>query len=258
MLDYIHREVVQAGILPAERVVVVHADLGKVEWQGVKELAAAQAAFYGFRFEVVRYRNKAGQELTLLDHVRARKAYLVSKGSDAPAWPDSSARYCTSDHKRGPVQTLWTRLAREAGADNCLIVNTMGLRGQESKNREKLAPWKLSKKSNSKKTVWEWLPIHDWKVDQVWATIKASGCPYHWAYDAGMPRLSCCFCVFAPKAALLIAAKHNPELLEEYVQVEREVGSKFTARISLATIQQEVAQGGADGVRCDDDGDWCM
>ena len=37
-----------------------------------------------------------------------------------------------------------------------------------------------------------------WKVEDVWARIKASGVEHHKAYDLGMSRLSCCFCVFAP------------------------------------------------------------
>lgn len=36
-----------------DRVVAVHADMGQVEWPGVPELAAEQAAHYGVRFEVV-------------------------------------------------------------------------------------------------------------------------------------------------------------------------------------------------------------
>lgn len=30
--------------------------------------------------------------------------------------------------------------------------------------------------------------------------------------DLGMPRLSCCFCIFSPRSALLLAGKHNPGL----------------------------------------------
>ena len=51
MLDYI---VELAGAALRDRIVVVHCDLGRVEWQGTRELAEAQARYYGVRFEVVK------------------------------------------------------------------------------------------------------------------------------------------------------------------------------------------------------------
>ncbi len=39
--------------------------------------------------------------------------------------------------------------------------------------------------------------------------------------------MSCAFCVFASRDALMIAGHHNPELLAEYVAVEREIGWSF-------------------------------
>ena len=40
--------------LDRARLIVVHADLGRVEWEGTRELAQEQAEHYGLRFEVVR------------------------------------------------------------------------------------------------------------------------------------------------------------------------------------------------------------
>jgi 3'-phosphoadenosine 5'-phosphosulfate sulfotransferase (PAPS reductase)/FAD synthetase len=61
-----------------DRVVVVHADLGdRVEWPGTRELAAEQAAHYGFRFEIVR--RKQGD---ILDEVRQRHR---SPGARSPS-----------------------------------------------------------------------------------------------------------------------------------------------------------------------------
>src|SRR5439155_676141 len=33
---------------------------------------------------------------------------------------------------------------------------------------------------------------------------------YHWAYDLGMPRLSCMFCVLTSESAHVLAAQYNP------------------------------------------------
>jgi 3'-phosphoadenosine 5'-phosphosulfate sulfotransferase (PAPS reductase)/FAD synthetase len=87
------------------------------------------------------------------------------------------------------------------------------------------------------------LPYHAWTVEQVWQRIRASGVRHHPAYDLGMPRLSCCFCIFAPRSALLLAGKHNPELLAEYVRVERAIGHRFRQELPLADVQRALEEG---------------
>lgn len=61
---------------------------------------------------------------------------------------------------------------------------------------------------------------------------------YHEAYDIGMPRLSCVFCIYAPKPALVLAARHNPALLHEYVAVEERIGHTFRLDSSMAEIKR--------------------
>jgi hypothetical protein len=58
-----------------------------------------------------------------------------------------------------------------------------------------------------------------------------------------MPRLSCCFCIFAPKKALEIAGRENPELLRTYVQVEAEIGHRFRQDLSLAEVLEGLEAG---------------
>lgn len=236
MLDVVIEQADSLAI-PRTRLVVAHADLGRMEWAGTCELAEEQAAHYGLRFEVVRRRTATGEPQTLLEHVRARGR-----------WPSSTTRYCTSDHKRGPVRTLLTRLAaetREAGKTTpAVIVNALGLRAEESPARAKRTAWELdTKASNGRRTVWTWLPIHEWTTSQVWERIRASGVRHHPAYDLGMPRLSCCFCIFAPRPALVLAGRHDPELLDEYVEAERAIGHRFRVSLSLAEVREAVRAG---------------
>jgi 3'-phosphoadenosine 5'-phosphosulfate sulfotransferase (PAPS reductase)/FAD synthetase len=234
MLDVVAEKAKAHGVLG--RLVVVHADLGRVEWKGTRELAERQARHYGVRFEVVRRRQN-----DLLDHVLARGR-----------WPSPAQRCCTSDHKRGPVTTLFTRLAeetrrRQPGAVVKLL-NCMGLRAEESPARAKLVPLQLDERaSNSKRTVVRWLPIHDWTTEQVWARIKAAGLESHPAYGLGMPRLSCVFCIFAPKAALLLAGKHNRELLAEFVGLESRINHRFKPDLALADVQKDLQAGAVPG-----------
>jgi 3'-phosphoadenosine 5'-phosphosulfate sulfotransferase (PAPS reductase)/FAD synthetase len=220
MLDYVVELADGYGI--RDRVVVVHADLGRVEWKGTRELAEEHARHYGVRFEVV------GRTLgDLLTHVEERGM-----------WPGYSTRYCTADHKRAQVLKLITRLGRE-GATR--ILNCMGLRAEESTGRRKKKPFQpRSLGSTKRRTVDLWLPIQSWSLDEVWERNRQAGTRHHPAYDVGMPRLSCCFCIYAPKPALVLAGKHNPELLNEYVAVEQRIGHKFTLKVSMAEVKQAV------------------
>jgi len=221
MLDVVVEHAVRAAV--KQRLVVVHADLGRMEWAGVRELAEEHARHYGLRFEVV----KRAQG-DLLSHVRRRGR-----------WPSSQQRYCTSDHKRNQVYTLLTRLTAELShlGRQIRILQCLGLRADESPARAKKAAFKHdTAASNGRRQVDLWLPIHSWREQQVWWRILQAGTRVHPAYDQGMPRLSCCFCVLASRDALRTAARLNPELLQEYLQVEVEIGHRFRPDISLAEL----------------------
>jgi 3'-phosphoadenosine 5'-phosphosulfate sulfotransferase (PAPS reductase)/FAD synthetase len=142
------------------------------------------------------------------------------------------------------VFTRLTGQTLQAGARVCRILNCLGLRAEESPARARRLPFAPNEvASNGRRWVDDWLPLHGWTVRQVWARIKASGVPHHPAYDLGMPRLSCCFCIFSPRSALILAGTHNPKLLAEYVAVERQIGHRFRMELSLAEVQQAVARG---------------
>jgi len=260
MLHYVTWLCQQRGI--EDRIVVVHADLGRVEWPGTKELARRQAEHYGHRFELVsrigglsRGLSRAGAPLyergerhgNLLAQVRRRHRQLVRNGKHGPAWPSMSNRWCTSDFKRGPIGKLFTRLANDwravtGEARPCRILDCIGLRAEESPARRKASPLKL-RTSSKRQFVQTWLPVKWWSEEQIWQTIEASGVEHHWAYDLGMPRLSCVFCVFASRSALMIAGEHSPELLDAYVEVERETGFTFRQDLALADIQEALNSG---------------
>jgi 3'-phosphoadenosine 5'-phosphosulfate sulfotransferase (PAPS reductase)/FAD synthetase len=241
MLDYVVEQADLRGV-PHSRLVVAHADLGRVEWPGTKELAQEQARHYGLAFHAVRR-----PQGDLLEHIAKRGKF-----------PSPSARYCTSDHKRGQVERLFTRLTAQslqAGRRPARILSCLGLRAQESPARARREPFaRDGRAGNGRRVVDVWLPLHEWTVAQVWQRVRDSGVRHHPAYDLGMPRLSCCFCIFAPRSALLLAGKHNPGLLAEYVAVERQTGHAFRQELPLASIQQALADGEQPGAVPD----WAM
>lgn len=215
-----------AGV-PRDRIVVSHQCLGTMEWEGTLELAKAQAEHYGLRFEVSKYRDKAQAEPSLLEYVEKRGK-----------WPSSKARFCTSEFKRGPGGRVLVRLARESAGN---ILNVYGFRAQESTARASKKPMAVNTRFTTEaRKVIDWLPIHTWTESEVWAHIRQSGVRHHYAYDLGMPRLSCVFCIFAPREALVIAGKANPGLLERYVATEKKIGHTFTQKLSLREVQEMI------------------
>lgn len=234
-------EAADAAGVPRSRLVVFHADLSKpdgsrnVEWEGTRELAQEHAEHYGLRFISVRR-----EQGDILDHVLDRHYKLRARGdTTTPAWPSSTARWCTSDHKRGMGRRALTLLAGEVSDKPARILNVMGFRRQESPARAKKVAFRYDEAASGKGTVrqvWEWCPVLEWTVDEVWERIRSIGTRHHPAYDAGMPRLSCRYCVLAGKDALVLSAQLNPELAQEYLAVEREVGHTFTQALSMADI----------------------
>jgi len=216
-----------AGV--ADRIVVVHADLGvRVEWPGTKELVHTQAAHYGV--PVILCRREKGDLLDEAEHQRKK-------------WPGmtKTTRWCTADHKTAQVYKVMTALVRkhrEAGhVGQVRILDTLGIRAEESTDRANEVPYRFEERaSNGRRHVDRWYPIYRWTEDEVWADIRASGVPYHRAYDLGMPRLSCAFCIYGSRSSLVLSAQHNPEMAAEYVRVEIATGHRFKQDLSMAEV----------------------
>lgn len=236
--------------VPASRALVVHATLGRIEHHGALELAQKQAADANVPFEVAQAIWADGSPKDFIGMVRDRKA----KRPDAPSFPSSSCRQCTSDLKRGPIEKVIKAFMKAHGYK--LVVNVIGIRAAESTEREKLIPFvylnaDLNKKGQPKsglakagRHAWSWFPIFDYTTEQVFATIKAAGQEPHWAYKSGNERLSCVFCIMGKKSDIANGARHRPELFAELSSLEKEVG--YTLHMSRKPLDQLVAEAEAE------------
>lgn len=194
-------------IVPAEQIVVVHAHLAEVEWDGVIEHIES---------------NIGDLELHIAEATKTFFQMVEHRGM----WPSPAMRQCTSDLKRGPIERVVRRILKDRGQH--LIVNCMGLRAQESASRAKRPVLTFSERNSKAGREWyDWLPIHDWTVERVFSTIEAVGQEPHWAYKAGMTRLSCMFCIMASPSDLKTAAKLNPETYKRYVETEKRLDHTF-------------------------------
>lgn len=228
-------------IIPRGQLLVVHAhlpdkDLGTVEWEGALELAQKQAEDAGVPFII------ATAVKTFLEMVEHR--FKVRPGPNSPCWPSASNRQCTSDLKRGPIEREVRRYARAHGYST--IVSCIGIRAQESTPRAKLAPFRLNERGSVAGRTWyEWLPIHCLSKAEVFAEIRDAGQEPHWAYAAGNDRLSCVFCIMGSARDLANGARHRPELLAKYVEVEQRTG--YTMHMSQKTAAAAHRGGGRRG-----------
>ncbi len=210
-------------IVPADQLVVVHSDLGEeVEWEGVKDHILENID--GRSLELAHPIWKDGSEKDFFGMVEDRQK-----------WPSPSVRQCTSDLKRDPIAKVIRRIMKERGVKRA--INCMGLRAEESANRAKAPAWVLNTRlSKAGRIVFDCNPILSMLEANVFGVIAEAGQKLHWAYGAGMPRLSCCFCIMAGQKDLQLAAQLRPELAQRYVDLEAKIGHKWTATKSLSEI----------------------
>jgi 3'-phosphoadenosine 5'-phosphosulfate sulfotransferase (PAPS reductase)/FAD synthetase len=228
------------ALVPSEQLVVIHAALGEVEWEGALEHAEKQAAAAGLPFIV------AHAVKTFFEMVEHR--FKVRPGPNSPCWPSASNRQCTSDLKRGPIQREVRRYAKALGFS--LIVSCMGIRAQESSGRAKQQAFRRNDDQSVAGRDWyEWLPIHQLTTAEVFTTIRDAGQEPHWAYAAGNERLSCVFCIMGSAKDLENGARHRPELLAKYVEIEQRTG--YTMHMSRKSLPELVAGAAAEAAEPD-------
>ena len=198
-----------ARIVPREQLLVVHAPLGEVEWPDTVE----------------HIQNTLPPDVPLILAPVASGKSLLDRIEERGRFPSAGVRFCTSDHKRGPIERELRRYLKSHPRFGGRLVNAMGLRADESAARARKTPWKRSdRNSRAGRTWFDWLPIFDLSTDDVFRIIRDAGQSPHWAYAAGMSRLSCSFCILASRADLRRATELRPGLYRKYVDLERRIG----------------------------------
>lgn len=219
----------KAGKIPVGvTVVLVHADLGRVEWKDSLPTCERLAKRLGWELIVVR--RKAGDMLKRWqDRWKANcKRYInLECVKLILPWSTASMRFCTAELKRDPICA--TLVKRFPGRT---IISASGIRRDESDNRALAPITKEQKKLTSKKwhtTGFDWNPILGWTKEEVIAYCElVKSFPLHEAYKKyGSSRVSCAFCILGSKADLRASAgcKDNHDVYR--LMCELEIVSTF-------------------------------
>ena len=199
-----------AQLVPVEQIAVIHVDMKGFEWAGTEAHMRQTAMQCGIPADRI--------------FVRSAAKSIEDKVRDRGMFPGMQQRWCTSDLKRDVINKFIRNLTPKTSGQG-LVISCSGERRQESEDRSKLKALEVNKRAGAEfRKVWTLRPILDLREDQVRDNIRRANQQLHWAYGAGMKRLSCCFCIFGSDSDFAIAAKHNPQLLTRLAKLEREVG----------------------------------
>lgn len=196
---------------------VVFADTGW-EHPDAEEWARNIVSMFGLTLEVCRNPNKT----------------FLTMSERRGKFPGMQTRQCTSDLKRGPINT-WMR----NNISDRLIINCMGMRSEESTNRAKMKRLcRNQSETNSKRTVWNWLPIKDWSEMEVLQYLAERNIPLHPVYQY-LRRFSCRVCIYMTKNDLIQVQKHDPEAIEIISRIEEKIGFTMFMGSNIKFLTQQ-------------------
>lgn len=209
--------------------ILIHADLGRTEWQD--SLPTCERLADHLKMELVVVRRARGD---MLDRWRQRWADNVARWEAMRCvklilpWSTAAMRFCTAEMKRDVIcMDLVRRFPRQA------IISAMGIRRDESNDRKNAVTAKANKKLVSvtrKTTGYDWLPIADWTKDQVFRYLDAQGFRLHEAYTKyGSTRVSCVFCILGSRGDMRAASlcEANADVYRDMVDLEIESTFSF-------------------------------
>lgn len=238
--------------------ILLHADLGRAEWSFSLPHCEVLARNLGAEFVVVR------RDHDLFEGFERRWKKLVAEGKKTPPFPSPKNRYCTSDWKTAECNK-WIRNRFD---DATAVVSAWGLRAEESSKRAKRLPCETNKKASAlvqkNRQVWNWQPIHKWKLADVWheigltldelaayqaaweaawkerdsatQTALMAEFPAHPAYLFGNERVSCVECILASEHDLRNGARYQPRAAAAIIDLEHRSGFTFLHEKSLEEI----------------------
>lgn len=218
---------------------LIHADLGMVEWTESLPACKAQAEALGLELAVV-----GDPEKGLMQRWESRWDGNVQRYADLSTvtlimpWSSSSLRFCTSEQKTHRLVAYMRR--RFKGH----VINVTGVRREESPARSRCTiADRVDQRSRPNAEFWNWRPIADYTVREVFDEIREAGQVPHEAYTTWkLTRVSCRFCIMQSLPDMR-ASVSNPDSLPLYrrmVELEAASGFAFQGARWLGDLAPEV------------------
>lgn len=206
--------------------ILIHSDLGRVEWR--ESLPWCQKLADQLGLELVVVRRAAGD---LLDRWKMRWQNNVTRYANLETvclvlpWSTPSMLFCRSELKAAIICRELIR--RYPGQE---ILSPTGIRREESTTRACApisAPQPRLFNKTHRTSGQDWHPIADWTLSEVLAYHQLRAFPLHPGYARGMTRISCAFCVMGSAGDLTVSANcpDNQDVYRE--QVDLEIISSF-------------------------------
>lgn len=205
--------------------ILIHADLGLVEWRDSLPVCKRLAEQLGWELLVVQ--RKAGG---MMERWETRWANNLARYSALECvklilpWSTPSMRFCTSELKTAVICSELKK--RFKGRD---ILSVTGVRHQESAARAKMPIASAQEKLTGKNSVGlNWNPIIDWSTEDVFAFIRRKNGPLHEAYTRyNSSRVSCVFCIMGSLSDLIASASCDANQIAYRQMVDLEIRSGF-------------------------------
>ncbi len=216
--------------------ILIHADLGMVEWEDSLPTCQRLAEATGLELVVVK-RGAGG----MMERWESRWDANVKRYQELSCvklilpWSTPSMRFCTSELK---VAVITSYLKKRFPGK--VVVSANGIRRQESDGR-KNAP--VSKPQPKLATAaglgLDWHAIAHWSEDDVWAIAKRKSFQMHEAYTRyHSSRVSCVFCIMGKASDLKASAEceaHAP-VYQRMVKLELISGYGFQSGTWLCDV----------------------
>jgi 3'-phosphoadenosine 5'-phosphosulfate sulfotransferase (PAPS reductase)/FAD synthetase len=160
-------------------------------------------------------------------------------------FPSTKARFCSEELKRNPIIAQVQRPLLDAGDD---VISWQGVRADESENRRHLPENECKETHANGAELWNYRPILQWTVDDVFAMHRKHGIKPNPLYQQGMGRVGCMPCIHARKDELLEIGLRFPEEIDRISAWEQVVGeaSKRDMATFFATAQLSGPQATSD------------
>lgn len=231
--------------------VLIHADLGSVEWK--ESLPACERLARRIGWELIVVRRPAGG---MMERWQARWQSSLSRYVSLSCvktvlpWSTPGMRFCTSELKTAPICAELTR--RFPGQR---ILSATGVRHDESAARAKAPIAAPQPKLSARKCEgMNWNPIITWPTAAVFDYVTSRGEELHEAYTCyNSTRVSCVYCIMGSANDLNASAScpDNADIYRTMVDLEIEStfafqGSRWLGDVAPHLLTQERREALAD------------